>query len=394
MAEVWLARQEGPAGFSKELVVKKILTHLAEDKQFVEMFLNEARLAAQLNHPNVVQIFELGEEAGSYFLVMEFIDGRNLRSLQRHCRDRGERIPFGVLCHALAGACEGLHYAHELKDSAGQPLNLVHRDISPDNILLSFDGQTKVVDFGIAKAASSASTTKTGTLKGKYSYMPPEQVSGQPVDRRGDIYALGVVLYELVAGMRPFRSTSELAVLKSILYEQPPPLKTVREDAPAGLIAIVDKAMAKDAINRYQDARSMGRDLDAWARANAMTGAADVAGFMQRAFGAEREALRTALSAVTIPPPLPTRASGPPEPPPLDPETVVAPVPQRKWVLPVAIGAGATALVAVTALVVLLTTNRTGQPAVLQPPPPPPPVVTNHLSSTLVKVSSSATIRI
>jgi serine/threonine-protein kinase len=303
MAEVWMARQEGPAGFAKQLVVKKILPHLAVDRDFVQMFLNEARLAAQLNHPNVVQIFELGEEGGSYYLVMEYIHGRNLRSVQKRCRDTDREIPFGHIARILIGACEGLHYAHELRDGAGNPLDLVHRDMSPDNVLVSFDGQVKVVDFGIAKAANSGGATRTGTLKGKYAYMSPEQAQGQPLDRRADVYSLGVVLYELIAGEKPFRNSSDLAMLKAIVEQPPPPLADIRPDVPPSLVAIVERAMAKEKGDRYPDARSMGQELASYLReASERAETANVAELMGQLFAAEREELRRAGVGVTPPP--------------------------------------------------------------------------------------------
>lgn len=300
MAEVWLARQEGPAGFSKNLVVKKILPHLADDKLFIEMFLNEARLAARLNHPNVVQIFELGEDEGRYFMVMEFIAGRNLRAIHRDQIAAGKLIPVRVLAHLLIGVCEGLHYAHELCDDSGVPLKMVHRDVSPDNILVTFEGQAKVVDFGIAKAVAQATMARTGTLLGKFSYMSPEHAMGEPLDRRTDIYALGVVLYELLAGTTPFQSTNELAVLKAIVSDPPPSLAAIRPDVPKALIAIVERAMAKEQENRFPDARSMGQALAAWLRScPEPTSTAEVADFMNSHFASDRNMLQRALSKVT-----------------------------------------------------------------------------------------------
>jgi len=301
MAEVWLARQEGPAGFAKELVVKKTLPHLAEDPEFVQMFLDEARLAAHLNHPNVVQIFELGEEAGSYYLVMEYIPGRSLRAIHRRLCQRGERMPFGVLASVLVGACEGVHYAHDLRDGDGRPLHLVHRDVSPDNILVSFEGQTKVVDFGIAKAALSAGTTRTGMLKGKYQYMSPEQVLGQPLDRRSDVYALGVCMYELLVGAPPFRCTSELGTLRAIVEQAPPPMIDTRPDLPQGLVAVVAQALAKSVEDRFPDARAMGRAIEGWRQANSATTMVETAGFLQELFSPEERLLRTPSSVVSIP---------------------------------------------------------------------------------------------
>ncbi|MBL8913802.1 MAG: serine/threonine protein kinase, partial [Archangium sp.] len=188
MAEVYLARAAGPMGFEKTVVVKRILPHLADEQNFISMFLSEARLAAQLNHPNVVQVFDFGEASGSYFLVMEFIDGVNLRVLFRKANEAKTQLPFPLVARIISLACEGLAYAHDFTDpQTGELLGLVHRDVSPDNVLIARNGSVKVVDFGIAKAANQTNLTKTGTVKGKFSYMPPEQLTGQPLDKRADV---------------------------------------------------------------------------------------------------------------------------------------------------------------------------------------------------------------
>src|SRR3954462_9254088 len=263
MAEVYLARQAGAAGFEKLVCLKRILPHLARDKQFVEMFLNEARLAARLDHPNIVSIYDLGEASGNYFIAMEFIDGPSLRAAAKRALERGERLPIPEIVKIVSMAAAGLHYAHDLTDAAGKPLGLVHRDISPDNVLVHRNGTAKVVDFGIAKAASSSSQTRTGTLKGKVAYMPPEQLRGEQLDRRTDVFALGVVLYELLAGKRPWEGTSEVALIGKIMTEEPQPLGQIREDAPQELIDIVDRALAKDRSQRYQSCHELQSDLEA-----------------------------------------------------------------------------------------------------------------------------------
>ncbi|HZN91240.1 MAG TPA: serine/threonine-protein kinase, partial [Myxococcales bacterium] len=192
MAEVFLAKTVGPGGFEKVLVVKRILPHLVEEREFVEMFLSEAKLAALLNHHNVVQIFDFGQADGAYFIAMELVDGPNLRVLSKRAQELNRPIPFPLCAKIISLACEGLAYAHGLTDpSSGQPLNLVHRDISPDNIMVTRTGGVKVVDFGIAKAASQAHRTGSGVVKGKLAYMPVEQLASSPLDRRTDVYALG-----------------------------------------------------------------------------------------------------------------------------------------------------------------------------------------------------------
>jgi serine/threonine-protein kinase len=263
MAEVYLARQAGAAGFQKLVCLKRILPHLARDKQFVEMFLNEARLAARLDHPNIVSIFDLGEANGNYFIAMEFIDGPSLRAVAKRAQERGERLPIAEIVKIVSMAASGLHYAHELAGDDGKPLGLVHRDISPDNVLVHRNGAAKVVDFGIAKAANSGGLTRTGTLKGKVAYMPPEQLRGDPLDRRADVFALGVVLYEMIAGQRPWEGDSEVSLIGKIITEEPLPLSRARPDAPAGLSAVIDRSLAKEREARYASCHDLQTDLEA-----------------------------------------------------------------------------------------------------------------------------------
>ncbi len=263
MAEVFLAKAEGPMGFEKTLVLKRILPHLAEDPQFVGMFLSEARLAAQLNHPNIVQIFDFGQSDGSYYLAMEYIDGMDLRTLSTLARDAGVLLPPAVCAKIVSSACEGLAFAHDFVDPAtGQPMNLIHRDISPDNILLSRQGGVKVVDFGIAKASKQGHKTQTGLVKGKIAYMPIEQLQAQPLDRRVDVYALGIVLYELLTGHRPFEASTDVSILQAVLFEPLIPAASRRPDLPEALTQILDKAISKVREQRYPDCRAFQADLE------------------------------------------------------------------------------------------------------------------------------------
>ena len=301
MAEVYLAQVAGPAGFSKTLVLKRILPHLAEDQQFVEMFLNEARLAAVLNHPNVVSIFDLGESGGNYFIAMEFIDGPNLRTLCKKSYESGKQIPFENAAKIIALACEGLGYAHDFQEN-GQPMNLIHRDISPDNILLSRQGAVKVVDFGIAKAASQPHMTKTGTLKGKLAYMPPEQLRGKTLDRRADIFALGVVLYELISGQKPFDANSEVAAMQAILHDPPTPISERRADCPAMLGGIIERALEKDPKNRYPDCRTFQKDLEKFLiSVGASVGSSDLAAMVNDVVPAAPIPLQTTPLPSSVP---------------------------------------------------------------------------------------------
>jgi serine/threonine-protein kinase len=263
MAEVFLARFEWARGLEKTVVVKRILYHLAEDPSFIEMFFSEAQLAAQLSHPNIAQIIEFGESEGVHFLSMEYVDGPSLRSLSASAHAEGGGLPYPHCARIAAFCCEALTHAHELSDPAtGKLLNLVHRDVSPDNILISKTGSVKLVDFGIAKAATQRHQTKTGLVKGKLAYMAPEQLRAQPLDRRADVFSLGAVLYELVAGAKPFDAESEVALMHAILYEEMVPLRTRRPDVPEGLERIVQRAMERDRDRRYADCRAMHADLE------------------------------------------------------------------------------------------------------------------------------------
>ncbi|MFL5344714.1 MAG: protein kinase domain-containing protein [Hyalangium sp.] len=263
MAEVFLARAAGPMGFQKTLVVKRILPHLAQDPSFVEMFFSEAKLAAQLNHPHIVQIFDFGEAQGEYFLAMEHIDGPNLRVLLKRARAQSIRLAPTLCARIIAAACEGLAFAHDFEDPAsGQPLGLVHRDISTDNILVSRQGAVKVVDFGIAKAAGQNHKTRTGLVKGKVAYMPPEQLRAEPLDRRVDVYALGVVLYELLTGRKPFDAPTDASLMQAILIEPPVPAAQLRPELPGALQRILDRALARDRQQRYLDCRAFQGALE------------------------------------------------------------------------------------------------------------------------------------
>jgi len=262
MAEIWLAHLAGPEGFAKIVVIKKIKPHLAKERSFVKMFLNEARLAAQLNHPHIVQIYDMGKIDGSYFIAMEYINGRDLSEIA--LKAQTEKIPFPVeyAIKIISQVCEGLYYAHCKTDHLGNPLHLVHRDISPQNIFVSFDGGVKILDFGIAKAANSLEHTQEGTLKGKVSYMSPEQILDGEVDQRSDIFSLGIVFYELVTGYRLFSGENELAILKSIAEGPIYPPSYFKEDFPWEIEPIILKALAKDPEARYQSAWEIQYELN------------------------------------------------------------------------------------------------------------------------------------
>jgi serine/threonine-protein kinase len=265
MAEIWLAEQEGPGGFNKELVIKRILPTYADDSKFTTMFLDEARLAAQLSHPKIAQIYELGEIDGQYFIAMEYIQGIDLDVLLNIAMDKGEPMPIPVVCKILMDVLEALDYAHEFIDRDGQPAGLVHRDVSPHNVLVSNDGIVKLCDFGVAKAKANQTKTQPGAVKGKFAYMAPEQIqNARDLDRRADVFAAGILFYELLTGVKPFGD--ELAAVNAIIAQPHPDPRTHRDDIPPELANIIDHALAKSRDERYPDAHAMLRDIEAWVR--------------------------------------------------------------------------------------------------------------------------------
>lgn len=289
MGSVYLARQEGPAGFTKTLVVKRILPHLASDSELIEMFLNEARIAAVLQHQNIVQIFELGQDRDSYFIAMEYVHGRSLAELDRKAQAQGERVPLEVTARVVSQALLGLHHAHQHVDDLGNANPIVHRDVSPDNILVGFDGSVKLLDFGVAKATAFASKTRPGMLRGKLAYMPPEQVLEKPLDGRADVYAAGVVLYRMASGKRPYDVTSDAALIAIKMSAQPPPLLS---QAVPGIDprfeAIVAKAMAAEPENRFASAEEMAWALEELVNQGSKpAGAFQISSYMKVLFGDE-----------------------------------------------------------------------------------------------------------
>jgi serine/threonine-protein kinase len=262
MAEVWLARVTGPGGFSKKLVLKTVLEHHAQNQDFIAQFLDEARLAALLDHPNIAQIFELGLERGVHYIAMEYVRGKDLHDvIERSLLDKGG-LPYPYLARMACGVCAGLHYAHELVDEEGGALSLVHRDISPENILVSYDGVTKLVDFGIAKASINQVTTRAGLFKGKLQFAAPQRFLNQPQDRRDDIYSLGAVLYRAVAGVPSVDADSDGALIKKILDGEFSPPRLLVPELPQEFETIILKCMAWDAQDRYQTARAVQEDLE------------------------------------------------------------------------------------------------------------------------------------
>jgi serine/threonine-protein kinase len=281
MAQIYLARQLGMEGFEKLVVVKRILPHLAENEEFIGMFLQEARIAARLSHPNVVQIYDLGAQDDSYFIAMEYIHGEDVRRVWKRAEELGTPIPVPLICRVIIEACAGLDYAHKRADQQGRPLNIVHRDVSPQNILVSFEGHVKIVDFGIAKAADQATVTRSGVLKGKYSYMSPEQAGGQPVDCRTDVFALGVVMYELLTGARLFKRANDILTLNAVTECRIEPPSRVNPALPPALDEILMRALAKEPEDRFAEARQLAAALEAWLLAEKLpSSSAHLAEFM------------------------------------------------------------------------------------------------------------------
>jgi serine/threonine-protein kinase len=292
MATVYLAASSGPAGFTKLVVVKELRHELSEDPEFMQMFLDEARLAARLHHPNVVQTYEVTGEGGRHAIVMEYLDGQPLSRLRSKFVELGAdgvAYHLRILCDALAG----LQYAHDLADFDGTPLHVVHRDVSPHNVFVTYTGETKVVDFGIAKAADSSSQTRVGTIKGKIAYMAPEQATSQPVDRRADVFAVGVMLWEAVAGRRMWKGLEEVGVMSRLMTGDIPRLSSVKPDAPGALDAICARALAWKPQDRYATADEMRRDLEQYlATLPARPGAREVGELVARMFEEERAKIR------------------------------------------------------------------------------------------------------
>jgi serine/threonine protein kinase len=267
MAEVYLARAEGLQGFEKIIVIKRIRPELIGDHATTEMFLHEARLAATLEHPNICQVHEIGIVNDSYFFAMEYVHGADLRQLLDASVRKGRALSFADAIEIIVGVCAALHYAHEKRDFDDKPLDIIHRDVSPSNVLISHDGAVKVCDFGIAKANAGRTTeTARGVLKGKFSYMSPEQCLHEPLDRRSDVFAIGTLLYEVSTSSRLFDAPSDFELMKKIVEEPVPPPSTIRPGYPSELERIVMKALAKDRDDRYPTAQAMQLDLEAFAR--------------------------------------------------------------------------------------------------------------------------------
>ncbi len=261
MAEVFLGRSSGPPGDERPVVVKRILPHLARQQQFVDMFRDEAQIAARIHHPNVVEVFELGEFEKQLYLVMEYLAGESAAAIARQLARRKKLLSFGLCTYLIAEVCAGLHAAHGLMDDEGDPLYIVHRDVSPANIFVTYQGEVKILDFGIAVAANRLSKTDAGQVKGKYAYMSPEQCRGKTLDRRSDVFSLGTVLYELSTCRRLFKRPSDMETLEAVCNEPVIPPSQLVAKYPPELERICLKALQKDPADRYATALEMRREL-------------------------------------------------------------------------------------------------------------------------------------
>ena len=261
MAEVWKGTATSLRGFEKLVAIKRVLPHLARNQKFITMFLDEARLSLFLNHANVVQTFDIGMSGDSYFIVMEFVDGSNLKAILEVLELEKKRVPPHLAAFIGIEICKGLNHAHLRRDSSDRPLNIVHRDISPPNVLLSREGEVKLADFGLAKAVTQVALTDPGVVKGKFSYLSPEAAFGDQVDYRADIFATGIILWELLAGRRLFSGGTDLETIRMVRKAEIPPLKEFNDKVDHALEVIVRKALAAKAENRYASTVNLGEDL-------------------------------------------------------------------------------------------------------------------------------------
>jgi len=394
MGTIYLAKRLGVGGFEKTFVIKCMLDSLADDQEVQGMFIDEARLAARLAHPNIAQIYDFGVIDGTYYIAMEHIPGEDLRSIITRLRERNAKIPVPIALRIMLDLCAGLEYAHSYTE-AGKPMGIIHRDISPANIMVSYHGTVKLLDFGIAKATSRISATRSGGLKGKLGFLSPEQISDNPIDARADVFCLGITFYLLVANRHPWRRDTEVATMHAIVHDELPDPRAFREHLPEDVVAIMMKALERDRDQRYRSAAEMGAALQlALTKIAPGVGAADVASFMVALFGQEAMQERSNIPNLVDSTPTalirnrPSSTSVPPvDPTALDDEDTApdgseggpttlempmfkappAPVPRLPWVV------GAMGLVGLAAAVALFWYSTRTRPLLLPPPLPAPP---------------------
>jgi serine/threonine-protein kinase len=298
MATVYLARLTGVGGFQRFVAMKRLHPHLASEKEFVEMFLDEARIAARIHHPNVVPILEVGASAVGYYLVMEYIEGDTLARLLARAATRGKRLPVGIALRIALDMLAGLHAAHELRDDTGEAVHLVHRDVSPQNVLVGVDGIARITDFGVARAASRLTATRVGQLKGKIAYMAPEQAAGEEsIDRRADVFAAGIVVWEELAAKRLFKAENEAATLSRVMTEPVPALTTIVPGLSTALTAVVSRALERNPDLRFATCAQFADALEAAATGKeSIATPRELAAYVSEVLGdevlAQREAVR------------------------------------------------------------------------------------------------------
>jgi len=287
MAEIFLARSRGIHGFKRMMAIKKILPTMAEDKEFINMFIDEARIASGLSHANIVQIFELSKYENDYYIAMEYVHGKDLRYIQERLTPGRKPMPLPLAILIAYRICEALDYAHSRRDSSGRPMGIIHRDISPQNVIISYEGEVKICDFGIAKAANRSQKTQAGVLKGKFGYMSPEQVRGLPLDGRSDLFTVGTLLYEMVTLQRLFLGESDFSTLEKVRNADVVPPSAYNKDIPQELEEIILKALAREVEDRYQNAGEMADALQAQLVKLGLVSTRDLATFMKDTFTEE-----------------------------------------------------------------------------------------------------------
>ncbi|MFW6050693.1 MAG: serine/threonine protein kinase [Myxococcota bacterium] len=291
MAEVFKGEATSVQGFKKRVAIKRVLPHLAQNKNFIGMFLDEARLGARLNHANIVSVFDIGAADNTYFIVMEYIDGGNLKGIMEALRKQGRTFPAKEAIYISMETLRGLSYAHELTNEDGTPLNLVHRDVSPPNILLSKRGEVKVTDFGLAKATTQLEKTDPGVVKGKFSYLAPEAAMGQAVDARADVFALGIVLWEMLAGRRLFLGETDYQTVKLVQQANVPSISKLNPEVDEEFEQVLNTALARDPNDRYQTAREFGDALAGYLFSHRMKVTSyDIANLVKQTIGREPKA--------------------------------------------------------------------------------------------------------
>jgi serine/threonine-protein kinase len=392
MATVHLGRLLGEAGFSRTVAIKRLHAHLAEDPEFVSMFIDEARVAARIHHPNVVSTLDVVARDNELFLVMEYVHGESLARLMRGAAERRQRIPPRIACAIAVGFLHGLHAAHDARNERGEPLELVHRDVSPQNVLVGIDGVPRVVDFGVAKAVGRVQTTRDGQLKGKLAYMAPEQMSGGAVTRRTDIYAASIVLWEMLAGRRLFQGENEAAVVKLVLSAPTPPPSSLAP-VPATIDRIVLRGLSREPEERFQTAREMAlaieqaidvalpSEVGAWVQSIAEQALVARATLVGNVESSARIEPPLAVIAGLRPPFRPPRRSAPDGiPAPTDPPTMLTAssegeppsrAARRPLIVAIAVGIAGVAAVLLFARLGSTPSHGTGAASAAMPPPQP-----------------------